>query len=532
MHRSRIATLAALALASTVSAQAAETVAGQPAAELRIAIQGDIKGTNPGVTRDGNTDTVIHHIVESLVAYQENLEVAPLLAQSIEVSDDLARYTFHLRTDVRFHNGAPLTAREVQWSWQRMLNPATRWRCRHWYDGSGAQGVRIESIAAPDPHTVVFELASPSAAFLDRMANVQCVTAILHPDSVDDDGGWREPVATGPYVFRDWQRGEYVLLERFDGYVPRGEPQNGYAGARRALVPRVRFMIVTDAAVGVAGILSGDIDILPLLPLHLVREFERRTDLEVQGVPQLSWSVLLLQSDDPLLADPRMRKAIAHAVNQEEVATISTFGRMGANPSAVPLQSAYHTDVHDRWWPYDPSKARALLEEAGYGGQILRVQTNRKIPFMFENAIAIQAMLTAVGMNVELEVVDWATQLSDFFAGRFQLSSFGYSGRTHPVLNYAAFLGRRETMANAQWENSRALELLEEAEAVADRARQRAAFEQIHLLMREEVPLIGLYNEYSADVTRISVDGYEPWSLGRPRAWGVSKTAGTDGEPQ
>ena len=497
----------------------------EAADEIRIALQGDIKGTNPGVLRDGNTDTVIHHIVESLVAYQEDLAVAPHLASRIDVSEDLTRYTFHLRTDVTFHTGAPMTSREIVWSWQRMLDPATQWRCRHWFDGSGSQGVAIRSITASDPRTVVFELDSPSSVFLDRMANVQCVTAILHPDSVAKDGSWRKPVATGPYQVGEWQRGRYILLERFDGYTPRAEPRNGYAGARKALVPRIRFIVIGDAAAGVAGILTGDLDILPLLPLHLAQEFRRRDDVRVQGKGQLSWSILLMQMDDPLLRDSRIRRAIAHAIKLDEVATISTFGNAVANPSAVPTQSSYRTAVHDRWWGYDPAAAKALLAAAKYANEEIRIQTNRKIPFMFENAVAVQAMLTAVGMNVQLDVTDWATQLSNFYSGKFQLSSFGYSARTHPILNYAAFLGDPDVMTNAQWANPDALILLERAEATANHSEQVRFLEQVHLLMREDLPLMGLYNEYAVDVSRASISGYEPWVLGRPRLWGVSKQA-------
>ncbi|MFC3051857.1 ABC transporter substrate-binding protein [Kordiimonas pumila] len=491
--------------------------------ELKVVLQGDIKGTNPGVTRDGNTDTVIHHIAESLVAYRSDLSVAPMLAKSIQVSDDMTRFTFTLRGGVKFHNGSVMTSKEVKWSWDRMLDPATRWRCRHWYDGSNVQSSKIEEITTPDPQTIVFQLEKPSSVFLDRMANVQCITAILHPDSVSADGTWIEPIATGPYKFEEWKRGEYVLLTKFDEYSARTEPRDGYAGRREALVPRIRFMVVGEMAIGVASILSGNIDILPLLPLHLVPDFKRRPDVKIQGKNLLSWSVLLMQSNDETLKDVRIRKAIAHAINIDQVAAISTFGNAQANPSAIPLDSPFHTPVHKTWYEYSPAKAKALLKEAGYHGQALTIKTNRKIPYMFENAIAIQAMLTAVGINAPLEVVDWATQLSDFFSGNFQLSAFGYSGRTHPALNYDSFLGLKDDKPNMQWDNHAMLELLQKAEQEPLVERQKQLFEQIHLAMYDEVPIIGLFNEYGADVTRTNIQGYEPWVMGRPRLWGVRK---------
>lgn len=406
-----------------------------------------------------------------------------------------------------------------------MLDPATRWKCRHWYDGSNGQSSKITGITIPDPLTVIFQLSKPSSIFLNRMANVQCITAILHPSSVDEEGKWITPVGTGPYQLKDWRRGEYVLLSRFDGYHPRKEPRNGYAGARVALIPTIRFMVIGEPAVGMASILAGDIDIFPLLPLHLVQDFKRREDVNITGGRLLAWSVLLMQTNDELLKDIRIRKAIAHAVNIEQVAKISTFGHAVGNPSAVPLDSPFYTSKHKNWWPYSPEKARLLLKEAGYNGQELTIKTNRKIPYMYENSIAVQAMLTAVGMNVSLEVVDWSTQLGDFFKGNFQLSGFGYSGRGHPVLSYDMFLGSKAERPNMQWDNRGMFDLLATVEQEADDDKKKRIFEKIHQAFYEDIPIIGLFNEYTADVTRADIKGYETWLLGRPRLWGVWREA-------
>lgn len=95
--------------------------------DLLISLNGDIRSTSPGVNRDANTDTVMMHIVEGLVAYRENGLPAPLLAQVVDVSEDGKTYTFTLRDNVRFHNGAVLAADDVVWAWQRYLDPATNW---------------------------------------------------------------------------------------------------------------------------------------------------------------------------------------------------------------------------------------------------------------------------------------------------------------------------------------------------------------------------------------------------------------------
>ena len=420
---------------------------------IRVVINADIRGTNPGVTRDGNTDAVLHHVVESLVAYREDLSVAPLVAESFEASPDHRTFRFVLRDGLFFHNGAPVTSKEVKWSWLRMLNEDTGFRCSSWYDGSDPVGfgAKIIAIDTPDPRTVIFRLDRSNSAFLDQMASLQCITAILHPDSVAADGSWLEPVGTGPYRIARWQRGEYIELARFPRYRPRAEPADGYAGGRVALAPRVRFMIVPEASVALSALQAGDIDILPRVPAYLAVHSKGLEGAVQMPSKQLLWNAMLIQTRDPLFDDPRMRRALAQAIDVAQVAAITTYSAAKANPSAIPRISPFHSSAQDQWWPYDPAAARALLAAAGYDGQPVRIQTNRKFPFMFDNAVAVQAMLAAAGINARLEVLDWATQLSNYLEGDFQLSVFTYSARAHPVLSYAAIIGSKELNPAAQW---------------------------------------------------------------------------------
>lgn len=492
---------------------------------VSVAISADIRGTNPGVTRDGNTDAILHHVVESLVAYGDDLTVKPLLADHIEVSPDHRVYTFRLRQGVRFHNGAPLTSAEVKWSWLRMLDPETGFRCRSWYDGTMRDGIgsKIVAIDTPDRNTVVFRLDRANSAFLDQMASPQCITAIVHPSSVTKNGSWIAPVGTGPYRISEWRRGEYVALTRFEGYAARDEPRDGYAGARIAEAAQIRFVVIPEVAVGISALQAGDIDILPRVPPYLTANINL-AGLRIARSDQLQWHALLIQTRDPLLRDVRVRQAIAKAINLEQVATIATYGTAVANPSAVPRISPFHTAKQDLWWTYDVQQARALLAQAGYAGQPILIQTNRKIPFSYDNAVAIQAMLNAAGMDARLEVIDWATQLSNYFEGRFQLSVFSYSARAHPLLSYAAFVGSKDRNPAVQWDDEVARRLLGDATRAGSYAEQQAIFDQLHSRMARQVPIIGLYNEPSSDLVRKDIDGYRNWPIGHPRLWGVRRT--------
>ncbi|MFY3338894.1 ABC transporter substrate-binding protein, partial [Achromobacter xylosoxidans] len=126
----------------------AGTACAQAPAPLRISFTADIRSTEPGVNRDSNSDAVVLHIVEGLVAYGEDAEVRPLLAESIDISPDGKTYTFELRQGVKFHNGAPLTSADVLWTWRHYTAANAGWRCASEFDGRGT--VKVTGVEAPD----------------------------------------------------------------------------------------------------------------------------------------------------------------------------------------------------------------------------------------------------------------------------------------------------------------------------------------------------------------------------------------------
>lgn len=528
---------APLLLLALLCCAANATAVARPSADvprhgplLKLAINTDIRGTNPGVNRDANTDGVMHHVVEALVGYGEDLTIKPVVADSWRVEDGGRTYVFTLRDGIRFHNGAPVTSAEVRWSWQRYLDPATQWKCTAWFragedeNADSGNASEITAIDTPDDRTVVFHLAEPSSLFLDRMANVQCISAILHPDSVAADGSWIEPVGTGPYRFGTWKHSEYIELERFDGYRPREGPPDGLAGRKIAYADRIRFVISPDAASTRSALLSRQIDVFHQVPMGGLEDFVKAEGVVVETSPTLSWSVLLLQTRDPLLRDPRIRRAIATAIDREMVSRFNTYGYASVNSSAVPVGTAAHTPVHDEWYPADVQQARRMLEEAGYDGEPVRIQANRKYQNMYNNAVVIQAMLQAAGMNAHIEVMDWASQLADYFAGRFQLSAFSFSALANPTLRYYKLIGSKDRRPVNQWEDPRAIELLEQLIATSEDSERQRLYDELHRLMITDVPIIGLYNAATATAMLDTVRDYRLTPLNLPRLWGVWKS--------
>lgn len=509
-------TLVALAAWTALSAPA---LAQRSGGTLTIALNADIRSLEPGINRDANTDSVIHILFEGLVAHRADLSVGPSLAESWTLGDDGKTYTFRLREGATFHNGAPLTSAEVKWTWDRLMAQAG-WNCRRTFDGS--QGLKVLGVEAPDPRTVVYRIEAPQAIFLKQLANVQCHVLVAHPASVGADGKWQAPIGSGPFKLKEWKRSEFVSLDRFAGYRAGKDEASGYAGARVPHVDQVIFRIIPDSSAAEAALLTGAIDVLPGVEVQRVAELKRR-GMTVQSAPGLSWGPLLIQTQDPLMSNLKIRQAMAHAIDIGQIAEARTDGVVKGNPSAVSESSAYFDPRFLAWPAYDPGKAAALLKEAGYAGQTIRIQTNKRYTGMYERSVIVQAMLTAAGFKVELETLDWATQLDNYLKGTFQVQSFGYSARLDPGLMYAALIADKSKSKWAQWDDPRAIELLAESNRVTDDAQRKAIFLKLHAMMAEQVPIIGMYYDPNIDAVRPNVRGYRTWAADRPVPWGVWK---------
>lgn len=486
---------------------------------LTMAVKQDIRSTHPGVNRDGPTDGVVLHMVEGLVGYRENGSVGPLLAERIEMSEDGQRYTFPLRKDVTFHNGQPLTADDVVWSWQSYLDPDTKWRCLPEFDGRN--GLKIESVQATDAHTVVFQLSRASATFLDMLARTDCgMAGILHRDSFKADGSWDKPVGTGPFRLDAWVRGQYVDMKRYEGYVsPPGDERDGYLGLKQAHVDHIRFLVVPDLATMKAGLGAGNLDIADI-PLSDISEFKTNPRLRALPGATAAKFAMLFQTRDPALSNVKLRQAIAAAIDYEQLVAAMTEGEGQPNNSAIYPHSEFYSDIQRKGYTYDPERARALLRESGYRGEPIKLVANKQTQ-VFPPAVMVQAMLQAVGINVTLDVMEWGTQLDRYNTGNYQMMSFSYSPRLDGALSYESFTGDKETQPRKTWDNPRALALLREALTVADPARRQALFDELHTLQLEDVPLIITHNRIDVGATGAHVEGYQPWLTSTPRLWGV-----------
>jgi len=498
------------------------TVPGLAAATtLNVQITADIRSSQPGVNRDAGTDSVMLNVVEGLVAAGEKGEIRPMLAKEWTVSDDGKTYTFTLRDGVKFHNGETMTAADVQWSLEKLIRDP-EFSCKTFFDGS--RDAKVETIVAKDDHTVVVTLDRPDAMFLNYMAQAQCgSTGIVHRASFGDDGKWKAPIATGPFEFGEWKRGQGLTLKKFADYSISGERPDGYGGRKEVLVDEVKYVVVPDTATAVAGLKSGALDVLPYLPPGEAAKLKDEKDFTIVAAPHGGLVTLLFQTADPLMSKVDMRKAVIAALDTPQIVDSVTYGLGVPNNSLVASGSLYHTAAQDKGYTYDPTAVKALLDKAGYKGEKINILTNRRSAINYDTAIIAQAMLQSAGINAEIEVLEWASQLDRFNSGKYQIMAFNYSNRSDPALAYQTVVGSKAKKANAVWDDAGVSKLVNQALQETDQAKRQAIFDDLHARFLEQVPLVMLANGLDVGVSGPKVKGYRTWQ-GFARFWGVEKT--------
>lgn len=495
--------------------------AASRAAVLHVALNADILSTDPGVLRDENTDAVLLHVAEGLVAPRHDGSIAPMLARSWTVSADGRSYTFALRHGVTFHNGVPMTSADVVWSLKRYLSPATHWRCLAEFTDRGIG--RVVAIDAPDAYTVRVRLDRPAPLFLTTLARPDCgQSAILQRASVGADGSWHSPIGTGPFELAAWKRNQYIDLVRFPGYRPAAGPADGDAGGKHALVDEVRFEIIPDDSAAVAALLRGSLDILDGIDPAELSLIRRDPRLRIEMSPTLDFYAVLFQTQDPVLKDPCLRRAIALTIDTAGLAKAITWGTAAPDDSAVPVTSPYHGPVEARLQTPDVPRARRMLAACGYGGEPITLMVNHRYPMMFDAAVLVQAMAAQAGIHLTIDTMDWASQLSHYLDGSYQAMVFAFSSKLDPSLNFLQLIGSKQSDPRKVWDTARARTLLAASMEITDRTVRQQYFDRLTTALHEDVPAIVLFNSTRIAAVRPNVTGFKEWPAGEPRYWNVA----------
>ena len=328
---------------------------------LRIALPSDVTSLDLHKTSRGDDALVVGQWFNAtLVTQNADGEYIPYLAESWEFSDDGLMWTFHLRDDVMFHNGDPVTAHDFVWTYERALDPDL---------ASPGTGRRLNGMTfeAPDDYTLVFNFPAPAISLL-QFVNWGYM-APMSQRAVEELGAEYElnPVGTGPYKVVEVRPGEGVAMERWDDYNWGPEFFDG-ANTGPYNFDRIEFSILPEEATRIAALESGDIDYVNGISNPLDVAILEAAGVTVQQAPFGQVRMIYIQNNVPPFDDARVRQALNYSVNREEITQIVTDGAdkisrgpispgmLGYDP-AIEEQCGYHFDL---------DRAKELMQEAGY----------------------------------------------------------------------------------------------------------------------------------------------------------------------
>ena len=438
---------------------------------------------DPRFATDAASTRINRLLYRQLVDFDAQFKPLPSLASWSRLSP--RHYRFVLGDSGRiFSDGTRLNAEDVAATYEFVLEES---------NGSPHRGSikHIEHIEVIDHDTVDFFLSKPDALFPGLLV----VGIVPKAKMLETHAFNREPVGSGDFSMLEWPADGRLVLERLRDKQ------------------RFEFIHVPKPTVRVLKLLRGEIDLMQndLLP-ELVVWLEAHDDVVISKIQGTNFAYLGFNMEDPIVGDPRVRRAVAHAVDREAIIKF-LMGDSARTASAI-LPPEHWAGAPDlARIDYDPERARALLEEAGYGAgnPIKLVYKTSTDPLRVRIATIIQDQLKQVGIDVELSTYDWGTFYGDIKAGRFQMYSLAWVGIKMPDIFRYTMHSDSLPPAGAnrgRLMNRRVDELIESAEVAAALSEQAMFYRELQALLLEELPYVPLWYEDHYLVTRAGFEGY------------------------
>ena len=409
---------------------------------------------------------VLYNVQECLVKVDAHGKLVPWLAERWHTADN-RNYTFFLKKGVRFHNGRELKAADVKFVVERAMNPETK----HPYPGYYSA---IGDIIVRDDYTITFSLKAPTANFLLNMARQG---SVIYPrEAVDTLKS--SPVGTGPFTVADWVRGDRIVLKRSPDYHVKGLPK----------LDQVTYRFIPDPNATQAALKAGDIDasLFGLGPEH-VAELKKDGRFEVTIGETTNDVIMAMNNSRKPFTDVRVRRAITHAINKQDVVKLAMFGMGRVIGSNVDPLNPYFVDLAGAM-PYDPAKAKKLLVEAGYpNGFEAVLKVAPQYYYTVRSGEVIVDQLAKIGVKVKIEQIEWGQWLSRVLKeADYDLTIIGHA-EAWDIANYA------NPKYYYRYDSAKFQDLFKRSEVTLDDKARREQYVQMQKMQVEDAPVVFLF---------------------------------------
>lgn len=479
-----------------------------------VASIGDANTLVPILASDSASQDICSLIFNGLVKYDKDINLVGDLAEGWEIKEDGLVIIFHLRKNVRWHDGEPFTARDVEFTYKKLIDPNVKTP----YSGDFE---RVKSLGVLNDYTVKVtykELFSPG---LSSWGMWIMPKHILENEDLSNTKFSRAPIGTGPYRFKEWKTGEKIVLVSNHDYFE-----------SRPCIDRYIYRIIPDQATIFLELQTQGVDEVGLTPL----QYSRQTDTAFfekyyrkYRYPAFGYTYLGFNLKDPKFKDERIRLAIDYAIDKEEIirGVLLGLGRVSTGPFP-PESWAYNKSIVPT--PYNPKMAKELLKEAGWedrDGDGWLDKEGEKFQFtLITNqgndtrktaAEIIKGRLKEIGIDMEIRIIEWATFLTEFIdKRRFEAVILGW-GLSRDPDNYDIWHSSKQKEGEFNfvgYENKEVDRLLEEGRRVFDQEKRKEIYNKVHQLIYDDHPYIFLYVPDALPIVHARFKGIMPAPLG------------------
>jgi peptide/nickel transport system substrate-binding protein len=454
---------------------------------------GDARTLVPILASDSASASIVGLVFNGLVKYDKDINLVGDLAKSWEIRDGGLTIIFHLNRDVRWHDGVKFTARDVLFTYEKLIDPKVPTP----YSGDFK---KIKDVEIIDDYTVKVTYREVFSPGLASWGMAIMPEHILRNADLLTTNFTRNPIGTGSYKFKRWRSGERIDLVSNHNYFE-----------HRPYIDRYIYRIIPDPTTMFLELQTEAVDSMGLTPL----QYRRLTDtsffkgrFQKFKYPAFGYTYMGYNLKDRRFADKKVRQAINYAVNKQEIidGVLFGLGRICTGPF-VPESWAYNKDIKPA--PYDPSKAKKLLEEAGWidadgdgwldkDGEIFEftILTNQGNDLRKQTAEIIQRRLKDVGIKVNIRILEWAVFLNEFIdKRRFEAILLGWGlSRDPDCYDIWHSSKTKEGEFNfISYSNKEVDLLMEVGRSTFDIEKRKAIYHMIHKILYEEQPYLFLY---------------------------------------
>jgi peptide/nickel transport system substrate-binding protein len=429
-------------------------------------------GFKPWENKGTASTTVKVQTFRGLLGYGSDGSVGPELAESWEIVSG-NQFRFTLRENAYFHNGEQVTSADVKATYEAMAAKDSTARLR-------SRFAAIASIDTPDPRTVTVTLKAPDVTFIQQAASPHA--GIVSAKALAADPG--DFVGAGPYRIVNIERGSRIEMEAFDRYYKPGFPK----------MKKLRFDAFKDENLRVAALEAGDVDIIEYLPWQSMDSVGASTRLKMDVVDG-PFMYLTFNCKAGPFTDVRLRQAVGYAIKREDVIAAAFFGRgnvMRGTP--VTKTSPFYDAELDSHWSYDPDRAKALMKEAGHAQGFSATLLSTAQYGMHKNtAEVVQQSLAAIGIQVTLNLPDWAKRVTLGNRGQYDFAVMGSAGDFNDPDALTKFYDGSLSASYArsyEFKDDRISELFAQGRQESDLAKRKRIYAELQRRALETVPIV------------------------------------------